>query len=116
MINRLKELRLSKNLTQQELADTLHTTKANISMIEHNKRNFTASSLVIFANFFEVSTDYLLGKTDNPKLQTVTVADADGTITEIQHELIDATKGLTIEDMQEIFNYVDYLKSKKGAK
>ena len=116
MKNRVKELRLSKKLTQQELADKLHTTKANICMIENNKRNLTASSLVDFANFFEVSTDYLLGKTDNPNLQTMTVVDADGSITEVQHELLDATKGLTIEDMQEIFNYVDYLKSKKGDK
>ena len=46
-------------------------------------------------------------------MQSFVVADADGTITTIQHELIDATKGLTTEDMKEIFNYIDFVKSKK---
>ena len=115
MKNRVKELRLENHLTQEELAEKVNTTKANISMIENGKRNLTASSLQIFADFFNVSTDYLLGKTVSPngKLYNVNVADSDGTITKIQWELLDATKGLTIEDMQKINEYIEFLKTRK---
>ena len=84
-------------------------------MIENGKRNLTASSLQIFADFFNVSTDYLLGKAISPngKLYNVNVADSDGTITKIQWELLDATKGLTIEDMQKINEYIEFLKTRK---
>lgn len=114
MENRLKKLRLEHNLTQEQLAQRVNTTKANISMIESGKRNLTASSLQIFADFFNVSTDYLLGISDNPNSIIIKVADADGTITPIQHELINATKGLTADDLIKINEYIEFLKSKKG--
>lgn len=114
MENRLKKLRLEHNLTQEQLAQRVNTTKANISMIESGKRNLTASSLQIFADFFNVSTDYLLGISDNPNSIIIKVADANGTITPVQHELINATKGLTAEDLIKINEYIEFLKSKKG--
>lgn len=101
MINRLKDLRLSKKLTQQELADKLHTTKANICMIENNKRNLTASCLVDLANFFEVSTDYLLGISDNPIV-----------LDKNQIKIINEIKNLSIDDVNEILKYIEFLKMK----
>lgn len=115
-MNNLKKLRLQRKLTLLELSSQVHIAKSVLSYLENEVRPFTQEHMEILSKYFNVSIDYLLGNTDNPKLQTITVADADGSITEVQHELLDATKGLTVEDMQEIFNYVDYLKSKKGDK
>lgn len=114
--NRVKELRLARRLTLRELAEKIDLDHSAVSRIENGGRNLSDNDIIKLCNFFNVSADYLLGNTDNPKIQTMKVADQDGTITRIQRELIDATKGLTIEDMEEIFNYVDYIKSKKGNK
>ena len=116
MENRIKKLRLERSMTQEQLAKRVNTTKANISMIESGKRNLTASSLQAFADIFNVTTDYLLGKTDNPNSIIIKVADSDGTITEMQHKLLDATKGMTVKDLEEINNYIEFIKSKKGKK
>ena len=101
MINRLKEIRLNKGITQQELADKLHMTKANICMIENNKRNLTASWLVELAIFCNVSVDYLLGISDNPIV-----------LDKNQIKIINEIKDLSIDDINEILKYIEFLKMK----
>lgn len=65
---RLKELRIEKRLTLRELADKLSMSYSNIAMIERGERNFTSDSLKSFCDFFDVSSDYLLGlTTTHPK-------------------------------------------------
>ena len=63
--NKIKELRTEHNLTQKELADALKVSKACISMIEIGKNDPTANTLLKYADFFQCSTDYLLGREDN---------------------------------------------------
>lgn len=58
---RLRELRINKGLTQQELGDMVHVTKAEISMIESNKRSPKIATIIEFMMIFNVSSDYLLG-------------------------------------------------------
>ncbi|SKC61706.1 helix-turn-helix domain-containing protein [Maledivibacter halophilus] len=62
--DRLKELRLELGLTQEQLAQKFNTGKASISHYESNKRLPDASTIEKFADFFEVSVDYLLGRKD----------------------------------------------------
>ena len=59
---RLKELRKAKKLTQKELADLLKMTDRNYQRLEYGKINVSASVLVFLADFFHVTTDYLLGR------------------------------------------------------
>lgn len=66
-MNRLKELRREKRLTLRELADKLHMTNSNISMMELGQRGISNENLVAFCNFFDVSSDYLLGLSDQRK-------------------------------------------------
>lgn len=58
--NKIKELRLSKNLTQQQLADELHVTKQAISKWEKGKSVPDITSVELIASFFGVSADYLI--------------------------------------------------------
>ncbi|MCI8398337.1 MAG: helix-turn-helix transcriptional regulator [Oscillibacter sp.] len=53
-------------MTQQELGDILGLTHKSISMLESGGRSTTIDKLVLLAEFFHVSTDYLLGITDDP--------------------------------------------------
>ena len=61
---RLRELRKDKKLSQQAVADMLGVTQATLSGWENEKYEIDNQSLSKLASFFEVTIDYLLGRTD----------------------------------------------------
>lgn len=63
---KLKELRLRKNLTQHGLAKALKVSPSTIGMYEQGRREPDLKMLKIFSDFFDVSVDYLLGKELKP--------------------------------------------------
>lgn len=65
---RLKGLRLQKNLKQDDIGKIIGVTKTQISDMENGRRTTTIENLAILATYFNVSTDYLLGRTDNPEI------------------------------------------------
>ena len=69
MAIRIKELRKNKKMSQKDLADVLNMRRENISNYERGTiTNIPSDVLEKLSSFFDVSVDYLLGKTDNPKL------------------------------------------------
>lgn len=62
---RLKELRQEKGLTQAEVAKSVKTSQRNIGRWENGENEPTASFIAKLAEFFQVSTDYLLGLEDD---------------------------------------------------
>jgi HTH-type transcriptional regulator, competence development regulator len=64
--DRLRKLRLDKKLTQEELGKKINVTKVSISGYENGNRTPDTETLQKLADFFNVTTDYLLGRTDNP--------------------------------------------------
>lgn len=63
---RLQQLRKEKGITQQKIACDLHFTQNSISYFENGKRHPDYRTLILFADYFNVSIDYLLQRTDNP--------------------------------------------------
>ena len=63
---RVKKLRKARKLSQQGLAEVLGLTQTAISGIESGLRTTTIEKLILLAQFFEISTDYLLGLKDEP--------------------------------------------------
>lgn len=61
---RLKELREKNNISQLKLAIDLNLTQNSISRYENEQREADYKTLVAFADYFNVSIDYLLGRTD----------------------------------------------------
>lgn len=61
---RLESLRKELGLTQNEFAKKINMTQQRISAYEKGKREPDLQTLQQFADFFNVSTDYLLGRTD----------------------------------------------------
>lgn len=61
---RLKQLRLEKNLIQKEIAQLLNISTSAYGYYEQSKRDPDTKTLIILAEFFDVSVDYLLGLTD----------------------------------------------------
>ncbi|MBD5158936.1 MAG: helix-turn-helix transcriptional regulator [Ruminococcus sp.] len=65
-LKRLKELRKAKRITQQRLAIELNLTQKMISRYERDERQADYQTLIALADYFNVSIDYLLERTDNP--------------------------------------------------
>ena len=65
--NRLKELRQKAKVTQKELAQSINSSQQNIALYEQGRRKPKYETLEKLSVFFNVSTDYLLGKTDFPE-------------------------------------------------
>lgn len=64
--NRLKQLREARCLTQADIAKGIGVSRERYNQYENNRRAPDYDTLVILANSFKVSTDYLLGNTDDP--------------------------------------------------
>lgn len=62
--SRLKELRLDKGVTQQSVSNATQISRSVLSQYENGIAEPTASVVVKLAQYFSVSTDYLLGRTD----------------------------------------------------
>lgn len=60
----LKKLREEKHLTQEQLGKFINISKANISKYEAGKLQPNIETINFLAEFFEVSIDYLLGRSD----------------------------------------------------
>ncbi|MBQ3215646.1 MAG: helix-turn-helix transcriptional regulator [Oscillospiraceae bacterium] len=65
---RLRELRKKKRISQITLAIELNMNQNSISRYETGEREADYKTLIAFADYFNVSVDYLLGRTDNPTI------------------------------------------------
>ena len=65
---RVRNLRLASGLTQQQLGEAVGITKQGVQAIEIGRRDTTLPRIVSLADFFDVSIDYLVGRTDNPAM------------------------------------------------
>ena len=68
LAQRLKQLRLEKDLRQDQLAKLVHVEKSSISMYENDVRQPSYEVLIRYAEVFNVSVDYLLGRTNDRSL------------------------------------------------
>lgn len=74
---RLKEIRTKKELTQEEFAKLLNISPSSISLYESGSREPSLATLVNIAKILDVSTDYLLGLSDNESPVEVVISPED---------------------------------------
>ena len=102
---RLRELRIENNLTQEELASHFGLHKTRISQYELNKRQADDEMKKKFALYFNVSLDWLLGLSDIRNYtddSNITIAlNSDRDYDDLPDEAI-----------KEINNFIDYVKEK----
>lgn len=65
---RLKQLRTSRNLTQKQVYTSVKLSMLGYQRYEYGQRTPPLDTLIALANYFNVSLDYLVGRTDNPKI------------------------------------------------
>ena len=64
-IDRIRELREDNDLKQKEIADLLQTTQQVYSRYENGTNEIPVRHIIALARFYNVSTDYILGETDD---------------------------------------------------
>lgn len=96
---RIAILRKQKKISQTDLAKALNVAPSTIGMWETDQRALKDESLKQLADFFDVSTDYLLGRTDDKeKSPTLVAAHLDDDLTE--------------EQLDEVKNFIDFIKQR----
>ncbi|MEW5783651.1 MAG: helix-turn-helix transcriptional regulator [Bacillota bacterium] len=90
---RLKKLRDEKGISQLELAKALNISNVMLSRYEKNKRSPDYETLNKLADFYDVTTDYLLGRTNsrNPQIQQL-AADAQAAYENLPAEIYEHIK------------------------
>lgn len=68
MINNLKKLRDSKGLTQIAVQMATGIEQSLLSKFENGERVPPTDTLIRLADFYKVSMDYIMGRTDNPEI------------------------------------------------
>ncbi len=101
---RLYDLRKDAGLTQDDLADIININKHSISSYEREKSEPPDAIKILIAKYFDVSVDYLLGMTDNPKPA------------EHSAEYIKLPQSLPDDAKKSIYEYVDFLSNKYSDK
>lgn len=81
--DRLKYLRSTRDLTQRDLAEKINVTSGAVGMYESGKRFPNNEVLNRIADYFNVTADYLLGRTDNPSQ----IVQEDNKLTELLKDL-----------------------------
>ena len=64
---RLRDLREDHDKTQQQIADVLGTSQTMYARYERGANELPIRHLLTLCNYYGVSADYILGRTDNPK-------------------------------------------------
>jgi len=63
---RLKHLRKTNNLTLEQLGQSVGLRKSSLSDIENCKQPISFDAAIRIADYFDVSLDYLVGRSDDP--------------------------------------------------
>ncbi len=66
-MQRIRDLREDRDLTQAEIAKVLQTTQQQYSKIETGRADISGEKLKRLAVFYNISADYILGLTDTPR-------------------------------------------------
>ena len=102
----LKNLRQDNNLTQEELAEKINTSRSNIANYENEKNKPSIEVLEKLSTLFDVSIDYLLGKSDVRKPENINADDID-------IACFDGLRGLNETNKQVAKNIIDGLLAKQ---
>lgn len=119
-MNRISDLRKSKNLTQKELADRLNINSVTLSRYESGHRSPPIDTLKKLSEVFDgISIEYIMGETKNDKTIKVldNIVDSLNTMqTALLKNYVSAFMELNDNGQEELFRYAKYLSSQPEYK
>ena len=95
-------LRKRNKLSQQELADKVGVARSSIGMYETGKREPDFETLEIFADYFNVNMDTLLGKTSDNNEKPAPIAESE--LTDLQKQAIEFVMSLSNEQLKKFIS------------
>lgn len=101
--SRIRDLREDKDLTQKQIADVLNTSANYYGDYENGKREIPASRLLELANYYNVSLDYIAGRTNDKRGLTRSELSAEET------ELIKKYRSLSEKRQGKLLGQLDLL-------
>ena len=105
---KLRELREKQGISLDKLGEIFHIQKSSLSRIETGKQEPKADLINALADYFDVTTDYLLGRTDEKHTKKERFQ---GVNTIAAHRLGNIEQ-LSDEGLEELDNYIELLKLK----
>ena len=102
-LNRLKQLRLERGLLQSDIAKVIKKSERIVGFYETGERDMNTETLSILADFFNVSIDYLLGKTNIRNIED-----------EFKFAYHKEIAGLTEDEIKEALEFYKMVKNRKN--
>jgi len=114
-MNRLRELRKSHNLTQAHFCEKLNLVQNTLSNYETERHQIPDELKIKFANFFNCSVDYLLGREEieQEKKQLEVEPEVEYDLSNKEKELLKIMKDMKKDDINKIIRYANTLKETK---
>lgn len=112
---KLKELRLEKKINQSELGEIIGISPSTVGMYERDQRFPDKDILGKIADYFEVSVDYLLGRTDERNLHKEKTK-LDPSIKTIAAHRIGDIEDLSDEAIEKINEYIEFIRIQQNKK
>ncbi len=69
---RIQDLRTDADMSQKQLSEILHISQRSYSHYETGSRNIPVEMLIRLANYYDISVDYLIGRTDKKEMNKYT--------------------------------------------
>ena len=104
-MNRIKQLRLEKDILQSELANVLKVRQNTVSNWETGRNEPDQQALLAMSKYFDVSIDYILGNSDLKKEPTQDELDS---LTDLQKEIIALMGNMSQEQQKDLLEHAEY--------
>ncbi|OTW73434.1 transcriptional regulator [Bacillus thuringiensis serovar roskildiensis] len=112
---KIKELRKNNKITQEQLGNAIGVSKMAISYFEKGKKSPGRESLEKIADYFNVTTDYLLGRSEDPELSE----EENKIVTKEGKNILALIESLPEEERKKAWEqlemYVTYMQNKKNS-
>ena len=112
---KIKELRKNSKITQEQLGNAIGVSKMAISYFEKGKKSPGRESLEKIADYFDVTTDYLLGRSEDPELNE----EDDKVVSEEGKNIMSLIESLPEDERKKAWEqlemYVTYMQNKKNS-
>lgn len=109
--DKIRELREEKDIKQKDLASFLGISPSTVGMYEQNRRTPDSEMILKLANFFNVTTEYILGRSNlrTPSTETVKEQKLSPEVETIAAHLEEKAKNITPHKMKMLKRYIDDL-------
>jgi transcriptional regulator with XRE-family HTH domain len=117
-INNLKNIRKNRRIKTSLITEYLGISEQFYYALENGNRKLTEEYLVQLSNYYNVTTDYLIGRTKNPQGYILEGDSIPQELRDVDVEMIEMVKdatnsGISTQDIKEI---IEYRKFQKGIK